>query len=254
MKKRLFQILGLSLIAYCFSWPGTFAVDKGQLKPGIDPDFEFTRTPDVPSLTPAEEPEKLDLVIPGFDQDLLANTVLAGSNKQQLLVFVIPPSQLSSQKPTVIPVNHDLLEGYAREHHLKIVFRSRLKSDIRCGRLKNITRFNDTLRPRTEASIDLEPVPDTGELEKKTESKVTKMKIWESPDGRRIKRVLDRLHDSQGFYCLEKSPAENLLVNSTRHAHFAKVPNRSKPKEANPGNPVPDTSKFLPADMHTSAH
>ncbi len=173
---------------------------------------------------------------------------------EQVLVFVVKPTSLSSRRLTLVPVNHDLLQSFAMNNGYELRrFPELALGDAKVKTLIDIQRFNNPLKLRPLQKCRLTPDPSDKEL--KIPPPADPFLIWQAGDGKKIAAKLRSLLDKSIFWTLPKAQVNtSMLTKATERAHFDKVPTRSNPYEANPGNVEPDISGFYSSDRNTTSH
>lgn len=173
---------------------------------------------------------------------------------EQLLLFVVKPYSKSKYPTKITPVNQDLLQSYASTYGYSIEKCSKtLNAKTNVRTLYDIQRFNDPLRSKFKREQKIIPDPSDETLTFPPPSQPFLM--WQSKDGKRIANKLKSLSEDKVFWTLPyDAVTKDMLLAATKRAHFRKVDSRSKPEEANPGNPEPEVDSFLPSDRNTTSH
>lgn len=207
-------------------------------------DFEFNS--DEYQLPPSLA-QPVDVLPVPFESE----APIVDPNVEQVLVFVVRPGYRDHRQVRVVPVNHDLLESFAKANGYELgQFRTVDSADLKVETILDIRRFNDPLRERS-LKVHLTRSKSSAERQ----GGPTALPLWQSTDGKRIASKLRHLSCDRVIVTIPAvSVSRGMLIESTKHAHFAKVPTRSNAFEANPGNPAPDTQNFLPSDRNTTSH
>ena len=173
---------------------------------------------------------------------------------EQVLVFVVKPTSLNRRRLTLVPVNHDLLQSFAVNNGYELRKYPELTlGDAKVKTLIDIQRFNNPLKLRPLQKCRLTPDPSDKEL--KIPPPADPFLIWQARDGKKTASKLRSLLDKSIFWTLPKAQVNtSMLTKATARAHFDKVPTRSNPYEANPGNVEPDISGFYSSDRNTTSH
>lgn len=173
---------------------------------------------------------------------------------EQVIVFVVKPTSRNCRCLTLVPINHDLLQSFADNNGYELKKYPELAlGDTKVKTLIDIQRFNNPLKIRPLQKYRLKTDPSEKEL--KIPPPSDPFLIWESGDGKKLSAKLRTLLDESIFWTLPKVQVNaSMLTQATKRAHFDKVPTRSNPYEANPGNAEPDISGFYSSNRNTTSH
>lgn len=173
---------------------------------------------------------------------------------EQILVFVVMNESLKRKQLSLVPVNHDLLQSFADNHGYTIqIYPELILQEPLVKTLVDIKRFNDPLKVKTLKQYKLQQ--EFSDKELKIPPPPDPFFVWQSNDGKRIAAKLKALTSKSVFWVLPwEQVTRAMLIAGTRRAHFNKVPTKSNPEEANPGNEVPNLIDFLTSDKNTTSH